>query len=411
MDELDKLIESAVSNNSPKFNFGSAELLEIVSQIFESQSTTSDLSAADDPDKLKPKTGDNSGQSLLDISAISRKLIRGTESKGKTRDVEESFGILKKTNPYIDGLKSASPQQFPERLIEALNYYFSPPDDILNNPCSGLGAMMTRHIVLEAYLGIFEEYNAVSAGFVNENFISSLVGGQTIPLPVKGEKGEKKRRTSIADFKIGGFGVSLKTTKYTGNLTGSFVNLMKTLGIKFIFKTEKGRTYKNDSVEPVHPSGLYYLLFNKKDNSHTITSFRIDRDEIIKMVEDSADAQNDTGHLIFDKSSLEKAKRGASVLGVKFDDIINESSPGISDLATATKSIKLVLPEVETADDENISKILETIKALTEFYSIFSNAVIEFATNPDYEVLSKIKEDLARAAQFEPQILISNECK
>jgi len=114
---------------------------------------------------------------------------------------------------------------------------------------------------------------------------------------------------------------------------------------------------------------------------------------------------------MFSQAGLKKAIAAVSVLGVKFDDIINKSSPGISDLATATDDIKLVLPEVENADDENISQILETIKALTEFYSIFSNAVIEFATNPDYEVLSKIKEDLARAAQFEPQILISDECR
>jgi len=402
MDELDKLIESAVSNNSPKFNFGSAELLEIVSQIFESQSTTSDLSAADDPEKLKPKTGDNSGQSLLDLSVISRRLIRGTESSNRLQDVTTAFDTLRRTNPYIEYLPSSSPNSFSKNLVDALSFYFSPPQDVVGAPCVGIGAQMSKHIVLDAYLSIFKEYNAKAAGYVNENFLAGLVGGETI---------SADSSTSIADFKIGGFGVSLKTAKYTGNLTGSFTNLMKTLGIKFIFKTEKGRTYKNDSVEPVHPSGLYYLLFNKKDNSHTITSFRIDRDEIIKMAEDSADAQNDTGHLIFDESSLEKAKRGASVLGVKFDDIINKSSPGISDLATATDDIKLVLPEVETADDENISKILETIKALTEFYSIFSNAVIAFATNPDYEVLSKIKEDLARAAQFEPQILISNECK
>jgi len=401
MDELDKLIESAVSKDSPKFNFGSVELLEIVSQIFESQSTTSDLSAADDPGKLKPKTGDNSGQSLLDLSVISRRLIRGTESSNRLQDVGAAFGTLRNTNPYIKNLASSSPNNFSKNLVEALSFYFAPPEEVLGGSCIGIGAQMSKHIVLDAYLSIFKEYNSKAAGYVNENFLAGLVGGETI---------SADSSTSIADFEIGGFGVSLKTAKYTGNLTGSFTNLMKTLGIKFIVQGVRS-TYSNDNGEPVHPNGLYYLLFNKMDNSHTITSFRVDRDEVVKIMKNNADAQGPAGHLMFSQAGLKKAIAAVNVLGVKFDDIINKSSPGISDLATATDDIKLVLPEVENADDENISQILETIKALTEFYSIFSNAVIEFATNPDYEVLSKIKEDLARAAQFEPQILISDECR
>ena len=402
MKELDKLIESAVSNDSPKFNFGSVELLEIVSQIFEAQSTTSDLSAADDPGKLKPKTGDSSGQSLLDLSVISRRLIRGTESSNRLQDVGSAFETLRNTNPYIKNLASSSPSSFSKNLVDALSFYFTPPKEVLGGLCIGIGAQMSKHIVLDAYLSIFKEYNSKAAGFVNENFLAGLVGGETI---------SADSSTSIADFEIGGFGVSLKTAKYTGSLTGSFTNLMKTLGIKFMYETSKGGTKVNDKAEPVHPNGLYYLLFNKMNNSHTITSFRVDRDEVIKIVGNHADSEGPAGHLMFGPSSWKKAIAAVSVLGVKFDDIINKSSPGISDLATATDDIKLVLPEVENADDENISQILETIKALTEFYSIFSNAVIEFAINPDYEVLSKIKEDLARAAEFEPQILISSECK
>lgn len=413
MDELDILIEK---QRKKKGSMQSEEFLGLVESVLDGISERTmdggiDLSAADDAKKLAPDTGDASGKKLLDISVISRKLIRGTESSARLPDVEQSFATLRKSNPYIEGLSSASESEFPAKLVEALNYYFSPPREILENPCSGIGAMMSRHVVLEAYLSIFKEYNAQSAGFANENFVSALVGGQTVSI----EGGH----TSIADFQIanGAYGVSLKTAAYSGKLSGSFTNMMKTLGIKF--RVEYGsKTYRNDNDTPAHSNGLYYLLFNKTKESHMITCFRVDREEIINkltsMSTDSSDSVSvdDDGYFVFRRPPDKDAgKRITGILNFDFSSIIGGNNYlGVSDLVMADENIKMIMPDVTTADQENVAKIIETIEAMTTFYSIFSNAVLEFATEPDYDILAKIKQDLEKAAQFEPEKLISNQC-
>jgi len=413
MDELDLLIEKHYRKK--KNNFDSNELLGLVEDVlgglFERKAAgTPELSAADDPEKLSPDSGATGGKKLLDISVISRKLIRGTESSARLPDVEQSFETLRKTNPYIEGLSSASREEFSKRLIEALNHYFSPPPEILDKPCVGIGAMLTRHVILDAYLSIFKEYNAQSAGFANENFVSALVGGQTVSI----EGGH----TSIADFQLanGAYGVSLKTAEYKGKLSGSFTNMMRTLGIKF--RTSRGRRFYSDNGTPVHSNGLYYLLFNKTKDSHIITCFRVDREKIIKELERRATEKwsgvslDDDGYFVFSSApDKDISKYITGILNLDFSTIVQgDSLGGISDLAVAEENIKMILPEVEAVDAENIAKIIETIEALSTFYSIFSNAVLEFATDPDYEILSKIKEDLEKAAQFEPEKLISNEC-
>jgi len=406
MDELDLLIEK---HYKKKNNFDSNDLLRLVEEVLggiseEKTPDTPDLSAADDPGKITPDSGATGGKKLLDISVISRKLIRGTESAARLPDVEEAFATLRKTNPYIEKLSSASESEFSVRMVEALNYYFSPPREVLENPCVGIGAMMTKHGILDAYLSIFQEYNAQSAGFANENFIAGLVGGETVSI--------SGGHTSIADFSIanGAYGVSLKTAAEAGKLSGSFTNMMKTLGIKFRLGYGRG-SYANTNGIPVHKKGLYYLLFSKTTDTHRITCFRVDREKIIEKMEDQSNSIDEDGTFVFNRKP-EKATMSyiTGVLDLDFRKLINDRAPGISNLAVAEENIKMILPEVEGAEEENIAKIIETIEALTNFYSIFSNAVLKFATDPDYEVLLKIKEDLEKAAQFEPEKLISNQC-
>tara|TARA_R110000765_G_scaffold23306_1_gene58967 strand:- start:50 stop:1276 length:1227 start_codon:yes stop_codon:yes gene_type:complete len=408
MNELDKLIEG---HFGVKSSFATSDLLDMVTQLLEKNNLgTTELSAASDPKKLKSASGDSSGQKLLDIADISRKLIRGTESSARLQSVEDAFAILRKTNPYIDQLASTSPENFSFAIIEALNYYFSPPKEILENPCVGIGAMMTRHLILDAYLSIFEEYNSTSAGFANENFVAGLVGGQTISISAG--------HSSIADFQIanGAYGVSLKTADAKGKLSGSFTNMMRTLGIKF--RTRYGHAHYSDNDTPVHSNGLYYLLFNKTKESHSVACFRVDREEIIERLNKLANQRNDKvvldeGYYVLKDAPDKKfSKNITGILSTDFRWItdINHNTVGVSDLELAKNDIKLILPEVSSADDENVSKIIETITALTEFYAIFSNAVIQFATDPDYEVLAQIKKNLELAAKFEPEKLISGKC-
>ena len=409
MKDLDILIENAMSAKGRQL-FDAENLISMVRNLLEKKSPSQmdlDLGAAKDPAQLSGISGDKSGEKLLDISAISRQLVRGTESSENLQGIDKAFETLRKTNPYINELHNASAETFPQAMIDALNYYFSPPSEILDNPCTGLGAMMSRHMILDAYLSIFKQYNAQSAGFVNESFISSLLGGKTLTI--------KGGHSSIADIQIGNSGVSLKTSNYDGKLSGSFSSLLRTLGIKY--KTLKGsKAHRSDNNTPVHSDGLYYLLFNKQKASHIITAFRVDREEIIRQLEHQTSRQgnrvtkDEDGYYIFSEiPDKAEVKDITGVLNIDFKSVPSESK-GISNVATASEDIDLVLPEVTTADDENVARIIETISALTDFYSILSNAIIEFATNPDYENLAKIKGDLDLAAQMQPEKLISNQC-
>jgi hypothetical protein len=305
----------------------------------------------------------------------------------------------------LKNLSNSSGSAFVEELLKAINYYFSPPKDLIDNPCTGIGNLMSRQLILDAYLSIFKEYNSQTAGFVNENYLAGLLGGKTIPA----EGG-----TNIADFKLGDIGVSLKTAKYKGKLSGSFLNFLRTLGIKF---RSPGSTIRNDSDVPLNPGGLYYLLFNKKENSHMITAFRVNKEEIVSSLERNVSV-DDEGYFVFNnfkKSEIKELSREIlPMLDETFETILGiekyMSVPGISDLKTLEEEIQNELPQVQDSYSDNAEKVIETLNALNEFYSIYSNAVLKFATDPSYENLEDLKNSLQTASQFDPQLLASDKC-
>lgn len=374
---------------------------------------------ATDIEKLTQPEKESSGDKLLDLSNISRMLIRGTESDNRLQSVEDSFETLRGANPRLDSLNN--PDGFTENLINALDYYFNPPEDLLNNPCIGLGNLLSRQLILDAYLSIFKEYNNKVAGFVNESFLAGLLGGKTIPA----EGG-----TNIADFSINGVGVSLKTSDYSGKLSGSFKNLLTTLGIKFRIE---GTTVGNDIGNPQNPKGLFYLLFNKTEDGHMITCFEIDREGIITTFENLSNSaegalvgkskpgkrrkrigitKDEEDYFVFGSSDeFDKLKEYlAPVLDSKFDSIISGNILGVSNLKKSQNKISKQLPELYASQGDNSKKILETLGALNQFYSIYSNAVLKFATDPSLTNLELLQDALLKASQFEPAKLVSTEC-
>jgi len=412
MKDLDQLIENAVSSRKKSTTFNVDSFLDLIYEVISEQKLNEkgplpasvaakdfDAGAAKDTQKLKQSDGDKSGAGLLDISNISRMLIRGTESDNRLQSVNESFNTIRTLNPHLKNLSNSSGGAFVDELIKAINYYFSPPKDLIDNPCTGIGNLMSRQLILDAYLSIFKEYNSQSAGFVNENYLAGLLGGKTIPA----EGG-----TNIADFKLGDIGVSLKTSQYKGKLSGSFKNLLRTLGVKFRIP---GSSTSNDSDIPANPGGLYYLLFNKKENSHMITAFRVNKEEIVSQLEDEVPV-DDEGYFVFKntKQFNDLAKKVAPMLGADYKTIFNTSVPGISDLKTSEKEIQTELPQVQDSHSDNAKKVIETLNALNEFYSIYSNAVLKFATDPSYENLEDLKNSLQTASQFDPQLLASDKC-
>ena len=142
-----------------------------------------------------------------------------------------------------------------------------------------------------------------------------------------------------------------------------------------------------------------------------ITAFRVNKEEIVSQLEDEVPV-DDEGYFVFKntKQFNDLAKKVAPMLGADYKTIFNTSVPGISDLKTSEKEIQTELPQVQDSHSDNAKKVIETLNALNEFYSIYSNAVLKFATDPSYENLEDLKNSLQTASQFDPQLLTSDKC-
>lgn len=360
----------------------------------------------------KDKKGAND-KIILDVDAIARALIVGTESDQRdTTSVASAFESIRSSNkPALDALAQATGEAVPQACIDALKVYFMPPAEAIDSTCRDLSTMFTRHVVLSAYSLIFKEYSASPAGFVNESFLAGLLGGSSIPA---------SGATTIADmqFQGGAVGISLKTVNSKSKLDGSFSNLMRTLGIKYRVGGE-GKRYQSTADIPQHKSGLFYLLFNKiSETSHRISCFRVDREEIIAAFEEYNERQqgqkmskDPDGTYVFraKKDYNDLVSRFAPLLGIKFDSIVDDSVIGISNYVPLEQNIDLQVDVVADAGETNIRKIIDTLNLLNKFYSVYYNSVISFASSPTGKNLEDIKKDLLNMATIDPKNLIKSD--
>ena len=356
--------------------------------------------------------GDTSAKTVLDVSAIARALIVGTESEQRdSMTIAQAFENIREVNaPALNKLANAIQENVPSAALEALKVYFIPPDGVIDSSCRDLSTMFTRHVVLSAYSLIFKEYGASPAGFVNESFLAGLLGGSSIPA---------QGATTIADmqFRNNAVGISLKTVSSKSTLDGSFANLMRTLGIKY--RVEGGtKRHMSDIGMPQHKDGLFYLLFNKdSETTHRISCFRVDREEIITKFEEYLVSQRGTRmskdedmYVFRDMSSYDDLRsKFAPLLGIKFNSIVDDTVVGISDYQQIDQNVELQTEVVAGASETNVKKIIETLNLLNQFYSVYYNSVIAFASNPSGENLLKIKEDLLKMSTIDPKNLIKSD--
>jgi len=354
-----------------------------------------------------------SGQNLiLNIQDIARSLITGTESDQRdSMSIATAFEKLRETNVHVESLKNVDENGLIPTLISALSHYFLAP----TNPprCTDLSSMFTRYTVLSAYSLIFKEYSGSPAGFVNESFLAGLLGGTSIPA-TSGK--------TIADIGLQGgtIGISLKTVKSDDKLSGSFTNLMRTLGIKFRVEGAS-RDYLSTFDSPKHSKGLYYLLFNKdSDTSHTISCFKVDREEVLQAFETYYTGQrgavmskdNDGTYVFRSKKDFDNIKsKFAGLLGVKFDTNLSDNIVGISNLTKVSQDIAVQQPIVDDDQSENIQQIVKTLNLLNNFYSSYVNSVVSFISDPMGANLKNIKDQFVEMSKIDPVNLINpNKC-
>jgi len=220
MDELDKLIESAVSNNSPKFNFGSAELLEIVSQIFESQSTTSDLSAADDPSKMSKiseessnlpfKVSDSSGGDTIEIPV-------------PKFQISMNWGSPEHANAeVIEMLADSIPGSGVSQKLKSLDGFIT---DCKKRCISekSVPEILSSLVFLETFASIISDFESAAGGYLFEGFLASLLGGK--------RRGGTSEIADLEDASGKPLSLKLLFNNSTKGVVGSVKNLDKSGGM------------------------------------------------------------------------------------------------------------------------------------------------------------------------------------
>ena len=255
---LDKLIESFVNEQK-----GGVE-------------TTSQQSSGGSDDTLG-----------IDISEIANIIVTGTESENLLRSSDAALDTLVANSNISFDYSSA------QALADSFRFLDFRSQELLQERCSSLGGLVSKISLAAGLISILEYFNASTAGFVNEAFIASLMGGQSVPV---GEGG-------IEDIVVenGRIGISLKT-KDTEKLGGSMRSLCETLGIPYLHDGKNAPSPMRDDtvvrtvmdnrgktryfVQPNGPlfeGGLYYLSFIKASggNNFAVKTLKITKEDVI----------------------------------------------------------------------------------------------------------------------------------
>ena len=249
-------------------------------------------------DKGKPvKKFSNFDLGLREIMGI---LSIGTETE-KIR-----VSTLNATKQYLDSYGFQAKYTSAKDLVESFRVFDLNSEEIKRLRCSSLGGLMSKYAIISGLVSIMEQFNAQAAGFVNEAFISLLLGGKTVPVGTGGIE------DLVVDADGEAIGISLKTKKAT-KLGGSLLNLTETLNIPTFTQTRgenkalrdiagkrKGRIFKTTQVDfrqttkanpliLVNParqpdemlSALYYLVFVKDGSKLSIHAAKVTAKDII----------------------------------------------------------------------------------------------------------------------------------
>ena len=202
------------------------ELQEAMQKLFgqlgvlnEDIAPSPEVGVVKDPDKFGDK---NPSEEFLNIDSIISMFVARTETEGTEVSLEESFEILRQFNKPGS---LTTPQGLNDYLVSFFQSRENTDTDF--GQCTDIGTISKRILINSAYSKILTNYNAASAGFVNEAFLAKLLGGDVVTTNTK-----IGSFNNIADLEVGELGISLKT-KARG-VKGSAADLITTLGIPHV---------------------------------------------------------------------------------------------------------------------------------------------------------------------------------
>ena len=282
-----------------------------------------------------------------------------------------------------------------QSLVDSFKFFDFKSQEVLREKCDSLGGLMSKLALSAGLISISEYFNRAAAGFVNEAFLASLMGGQSVPV---GSGGIEDLFVESAGKRVG---ISLKV-KASPKLGGSFGQLLETLGIPYyldisktktnpvkrirettevrIVDTAKGkRIYVTPDENPINDGGLYYLAFVKTNNSITIRAYKITAQDIIK-----SNTKTDDGH--YSMNGLNK--------------VLQANEPRVSDKGGYTLQASMSPDEFNKVLQEEMSEVFESLTTLDGWYGQLKEKLISYVATLEKSNFESLQNHLSSGAGF-----------
>ena len=329
-----------------------------------------------------PKSVENLGLDLAEIADI---IVTGTETDKILKSSDAALNTLIGNAGINIDLSSA------QSLVDSFSFFNFKSQEVLNERCSSLGGLMSKIALSAGLISILDQFNAVSAGFVNEAFLAKLMGGQSIP---SGQGG-------IEDIGVGNVGISLKVRK-TSKLGGSFGNLLETLSIPYTINKQvrtirsetkvenvDGRRYVSPPDDPVNPGGLYYLTFIKQTDGLTVAAYKITREDIIgSATPDERDFYN-----------IED-----------LNNVLDTDTPDVAEKASYKMESPLTPESLNQVLRQEMSEVFESLAVLDAWYGQMKEKIVGYISTLERDNFDELQDHLDVGSDFTFKAFSTKSC-
>jgi len=342
-----------------------------------------------------PRSVDNLG---LDLAEIANIIVTGTETDKILKSSNAALNTLIGNAGINIDFSSA------QSLVDSFSFFNFKSQEVLSERCSSLGGLMSKIALSAGLISILEQFNAASAGFVNEAFLATLMGGQSVPVGAGG----------IEDIGVGDVGISLKV-KATTKLGGSFGNLLETLSIPYVqaytlrgsresspvrtirnsTKTEKEKISPKKRLiyvmpdVPIHAGGLYYLTFIKQTDGLTVAAYKITREDII--------------------GSATPDERGYYNIE-DLNNVLNTDTPDVAEKASYKMESPLTPESLNEVLRQEMSEVFESLAVLDAWYGQMKEKIVGYISTLERDNFDELQAHLDVGSDFTFKAFSTKSC-
>jgi len=336
-----------------------------------------------------PRSVDNLG---LDLAEIANIIVTGTETDKILKSSDAALNTLIGNAGINIDLSSA------QSLVDSFSFFDFKSQEVLSERCSSLGGLMSKIALSAGLISILEQFNAVSAGFVNEAFLATLMGGHSVPV---GEGG-------IEDIGVGDVGISLKVKK-TSKLGGSFGNLLETLSIPYTINKQvkrirpetevanvDGRRYVLPPDDPVNPGGLYYLTFIKQTDGLTVAAYKITREDIIGSATPTMVKIGEEEFPVYNVEDL--------------NNVLDTDTPDVAEKASYKMESPLTPESFNEVLRQEMSEVFESLAVLDAWYGQMKEKIVGYISTLERDNFDELQNHLDVGSDFTFKAFSTKSC-